>query len=933
MSSLRTNVHLFLGLLLAASGATLTALSVGGPAGATTPTPTCVSTHEPLGAATGWTEFIEGSGSRGSESEGSIAWGGNLNASGMTVGTRLSSAAHEATLVVAGTHGGFNLQKGSAYLDPASGVNFNGGGHYLASNPIDFAAAFTALRARSTQLATATANGTAALGVVGGQNYLVLTGTDPSLNVFSLTPAQLTSGAGIAYNVPQGAGVLVNVSGAAVTLQGQMSIKHNGSYTQVNDNVMQSWPEILWNFPQATTVTMSFGSAWGGSLLAPNAFLNVTSVGHTIGQVIAKTFSSNYETHQRLYPSSPCLPPVPSAENPSISLDKTASSINDLDGNGPDAGDTIGYTFVVTNTGDVALDPVTVTDPMFPGLTCPSGALAPGASVTCTPQTHTLTGADVAAGAVDNTAVAEGTSPGGTEVDDDDSTHTPVVPTVAPANIKVTKVVDDTTPAAGQVVTYTLQVSNPGASAADNVVLSDVLPSGVTFVSAAAPCTLAGTTVTCGFGTLAAGATRTVTIKATVVAPPAVPSHEHQIDIQKTEAHVDLDPGQSRTVSVSCAPGYLVTDGSGRIDHVDQGTGTLDQIHMTTSHAVGSTGWEVTMVNHAAGRAQGKVFAVCARQQTETVDGHSHDLVIGAPVTETRVLPAGRTDVTLSCGPGRTPVTPGYVLDGVAPVVTSYPSGTTGWTFSVVRDDATTGTFEIRCLDRTVNDVDGHVHDLSLVPVTQTVTVAPGQTAEVTLTCADGSKGIVAGHDVDAPLYDLGNDPRPIIRVFKLYNPTAAPLDARLWLLCLGLRTASASGGEPVVNIASVTTTSTETTTADNSASASFTVTSGGSGLSLRAPAVRVSGATPSAAVTCATGSAYCTGTMRLVATRRMVVHGLVVRRGTVLARTTYRVADGAGATVRLRPTAIGAKALRSPRLTRAKLFAGGSATYVRVRR
>jgi hypothetical protein len=110
-------------------------------------------------------------------------------------------------------------------------------------------------------------------------------------------------------------------------------------------------------------------------------------------------------------------------------------------------------------------------------------------------------------------------------------------------------------------------------------------------------------------------------------------------------------------------------------------------------------------------------------------------------------------------------------------------------------------------------------------------------------------------------------------------------------------------------------------------------VTSGGTGLQLAAPAVRVSGATPRTSVTCATGGAYCTGTMRLVATRRLVVRGQVVRRGTLLARTTYRVADGARVTLRLRPTAVGAKALRSPRLTRAKLLAGGTATYVRVRR
>ncbi len=99
--------------------------------------------------------------------------------------------------------------------------------------------------------------------------------------------------------------------------------------------------------------------------------------------------------------------------SPAIELDKTASAISDLDGNGPDAGDTITYTFKVTNTGTVSLNPVTVSDPKLGALTCPSGALAPGDNVTCTPKTYTLTQADVDAGKVENTATAHGTPPTG----------------------------------------------------------------------------------------------------------------------------------------------------------------------------------------------------------------------------------------------------------------------------------------------------------------------------------------------------------------------------------------------------------------------------------------------------------------------------------------------------------------------------------------
>ena len=134
--------------------AALAAGSVAVPALVLAPAPAdaataCVATGLPLRAATGYTEFIAGSGSRGSESEGAIAWGGNLSANGMTVGTRLTSSKSDPTLVVAGTHGSFNLQKGSAYVVPQSGVNFNGGGSYLDDSPIDFVAAFEDLAERS----------------------------------------------------------------------------------------------------------------------------------------------------------------------------------------------------------------------------------------------------------------------------------------------------------------------------------------------------------------------------------------------------------------------------------------------------------------------------------------------------------------------------------------------------------------------------------------------------------------------------------------------------------------------------------------------------------------------------------------------------------------------------------------------------------------
>jgi uncharacterized repeat protein (TIGR01451 family) len=56
---------------------------------------------------------------------------------------------------------------------------------------------------------------------------------------------------------------------------------------------------------------------------------------------------------------------------PGLSFDKQASAIIDLDGNGPDAGDRVDYSFVVTNTGQTSLSGIAVTDPKVTGITCP----------------------------------------------------------------------------------------------------------------------------------------------------------------------------------------------------------------------------------------------------------------------------------------------------------------------------------------------------------------------------------------------------------------------------------------------------------------------------------------------------------------------------------------------------------------------------------
>ncbi|WAA66962.1 DUF7507 domain-containing protein [Microbacterium oxydans] len=171
--------------------------------------------------------------------------------------------------------------------------------------------------------------------------------------------------------------------------------------------------------------------------------------------------------------SPPSTVEVPATATPAITVVKSASP------NTPDAyqvGQEITYSFVVSNTGNVTLADITVTEGDFSGtgdmsaIECPDGAasLAPSAQVTCT-ATYVLTQEDVDAGEVTNSATATGTPPGDLEppVSPPSETQVPVLP--APAISVVKSATPATMTSVGQVLTYSFVVTNTG-----NVTLGDV---------------------------------------------------------------------------------------------------------------------------------------------------------------------------------------------------------------------------------------------------------------------------------------------------------------------------------------------------------------------------------------------------------------------------------------------------------------------------
>ncbi|WP_407557824.1 gliding motility-associated C-terminal domain-containing protein, partial [Winogradskyella sp. 4-2091] len=190
---------------------------------------------------------------------------------------------------------------------------------------------------------------------------------------------------------------------------------------------------------------------------------------------------------------------------PSISLIKTILPLEDTNGDGIAGGvdDIINYVFIVENTGNVTLTNIVVEDNL-PNLNLVGGPileLLPGEIDNDTyTATYLITQEDIDLGTVTNTASVRGEQPGGDINDpsddiidtsddptdnnnnDDNGDGEPDDPTVVILNsifdLEVTKVVDETRPLIGDLVTFTIEVANIGNVTATNIVIDEQIPSG-----------------------------------------------------------------------------------------------------------------------------------------------------------------------------------------------------------------------------------------------------------------------------------------------------------------------------------------------------------------------------------------------------------------------------------------------------------------------
>lgn len=198
-------------------------------------------------------------------------------------------------------------------------------------------------------------------------------------------------------------------------------------------------------------------------------------------------------------PSAPATATVGAVRQPGLTLLKQADTTS------VDApGQHIAYTFTVTNTGNVTVSSVAVTDTVAPPggpsplVSCPSTSLAPGASIVCT-ATYTTVQADITAGTISNTAVATATDPAASRVTSDPSTV--VVAADQRPSLSLVKTPTPTTvTAAGTQITYSFEVTNTGNVPIVALSVTDAMtaPAGPSPAVGCPPGQLApGATVTC----------------------------------------------------------------------------------------------------------------------------------------------------------------------------------------------------------------------------------------------------------------------------------------------------------------------------------------------------------------------------------------------------------------------------------------------------
>jgi uncharacterized repeat protein (TIGR01451 family) len=280
---------------------------------------------------------------------------------------------------------------------------------------------------------------------------------------------------------------------------------------------------------------------------------------------------------------------------PRVSMVKSASVTPAADQDDAQVGDVISYGFLVTNTGNVDLTSISVSDSSLGPVSCPIPAppgLAPGGSETCTGEIqHSVTAADQSAGSVTDTSTATGTDASGdTSPASTPSTATVpvghvVVPTAsgggamaAATKLSIVKRVSRANAYPGEKLTYTLTVTNDGPTTATDVEVTDSpsIPIKILSIRAEQGNCRHSQGITCSLGTVSVGQTIKITINSQV---------EHsgtELNTARvTSAELPLDPASTVATAATKVTPVLQIHKSPSVGHAITGQNITYRITVT----------------------------------------------------------------------------------------------------------------------------------------------------------------------------------------------------------------------------------------------------------------------------------------------------------------------------------------------------------------
>lgn len=424
--------------------------------------------------------------------------------------------------------------------------------------------------------------------------------TDPNANNNSVTVTTVVSGSAALSITNTDTPVPVQ-SGGTITYTQTVT---NGGPSVATSSVMTETTPANTTFQSITIptgwscTTPAVGSA--GTINCTDASFAVGSSTFTVVLKVATGTASGTAINDTATISSAVADPN-SANNSATAADvvATGSQADLVVTNSPSAtnvtaGSNVTYTQTITDNGPVAASPgMTFTQttppnttfvsmtPSSPGWSC-STVAGTGTTITCTDTGSLGLGAANAASFSLILQVAAST-PTGTSITDtataaatnavpastNSASATVLVGSSTSANMTIVKTGSPNPVTEGTPLTYTMTVTNGGPATATNVTVMDAVPTSETYLSSTTTqgtCSEANGTVTCLVGTMANGATVTITVL-------VIPNQAGQISNTATvTATQDPTTGSSTWVETVTQPtrimlrsftGYVSTDKSG----------------------------------------------------------------------------------------------------------------------------------------------------------------------------------------------------------------------------------------------------------------------------------------------------------------------------------------------------------------------------------